>query len=586
MSFCRMAIAGAVASALLFMVVSCTWIGPEREWNNPHDTKGTNKAASPVITKVMPDTVVAINDSLLMVVEAQSEGTYPVAGFCWSFDDDARLDTTIDGFIVKVWGVEDTGKHTVRVAAFNHLDMLSDPDSFLVTVRSMCPVIKVRPSDTLVSQRAVVEKELVAVDSNGTVETILWGTAESGWIDSVQADSSGRAVATFSNPEGGEVVVVWAARDDDGLMAFDTFDLMFNRGPHSAAISGEKISFVSFDIIRSLGSLRFSFSAQDPDSASDTLAYTFFIGTSFDDTLSFYSGRDTFVLVDSVSAVTKYLWQLTATDIFGDTACAQGEITTPAPPMPPEGMVLIESAGAVFQMGQSGFDGFASPIHFVSFSHHFWMDSTEVTAEEFNRIIGVAPEGELVPGLPAVNVSWFDAVLFCNAKSLEEGRDTAYSYEGRTGTAGNGVELSNVSLRHDAAGYRLPTEAEWEYACRIDSITLYFWGNDNGIASSYAWTRENSSGELHPVAMKLPNRLGLYDMAGNAWEWCNDWYDPAYYASSAPVDPKGPAEGNGRLIRGGSWKHTLYFAQAGTRGSLDPSASDNSTGFRTVLTVR
>jgi len=586
MSFYRMAKVAAGASALLFVAVSCTWIGPEREWNNPHDTKGTNKAASPVITKVMPDTAVAINDSLLMFVEAQSEGSYPVAGFCWSFDDNAGNDTTIDGFIVKVWGVGDTGRHTVRVVAFNHLDMVSEPDSFSVTVRSMYPVITARPSDTLVSRRAVVDRELAAVDSNGTVETILWGTVENGWIDSAQADSSGRAVATFSNPEGGALSVLWAVRDDDGLMTFDTFDLMFNRGPLSAGLSGEEVSFVSFDIIRSLGSVRFSFRAQDPDSASDTLSYTFFIGTSPVDTLSFYTGRDTFVLVDSLSAVTKYLWRLTAADMFGDTACAEGEVTTPAPPMPPEGMVLIESGGAVFQMGQSGFDGLASPIHFVSFSHHFWMDSTEVTADEFTSIMGITPEGEMAPGLPAVNVSWFDAVLFCNAKSRSEGRDTAYLYESRSGTAGNGVQLSNVSLRQDAIGYRLPTEAEWEYACRIDSITLYFWGNDNGLASSYAWTRENSSGELHPVAMKLPNRFGLYDMAGNAWEWCNDWYDPAYYASSAPVDPEGPAQGNGRLIRGGSWKHTLYFAQAGTRGSLDPSASDNSTGFRTVLTVK
>jgi hypothetical protein len=87
-----------------------------------------------------------------------------------------------------------------------------------------------KPSDTLVSRRAVVDRELAAVDSNGTVETILWGTVKT-MIDSAQADSSGRAVATFSHPEGGALSVLWAVRDDDGLMTFDTFDLMFNRGP-------------------------------------------------------------------------------------------------------------------------------------------------------------------------------------------------------------------------------------------------------------------------------------------------------------------------------------------------------------------
>ena len=91
---------------------------------------------------------------------------------------------------------------------------------------------------------------------------------------------------------------------------------------------------------------------------------------------------------------------------------------------------------------------------------------------------------------------------------------------------------------------------------------------------------------MHPVALKRPNPRGLYDIAGNAWEWCEDWFDSGYYGASERVDPAGPAAGVTKVIRGGSWNHSLYFAQAGTRASLAPGSSDATVGFRTVLIIR
>jgi formylglycine-generating enzyme required for sulfatase activity len=137
----------------------------------------------------------------------------------------------------------------------------------------------------------------------------------------------------------------------------------------------------------------------------------------------------------------------------------------------------------------------------------------------------------------------------------------------------------------NANGYRLPTEAEWEYSCRIDSMTLFFWGNDPSLSSEYAWTRENCD-TIQKVALKQPNGFRLYDLAGNVWEWCNDWFDPDYYSSSPQLNAYGPESGDQRVIRGGSWKHSLYFAQAGTRSKMSPDVRSGTIGFRTVRVVK
>jgi formylglycine-generating enzyme required for sulfatase activity len=101
-------------------------------------------------------------------------------------------------------------------------------------------------------------------------------------------------------------------------------------------------------------------------------------------------------------------------------------------------------------------------------------------------------------------------------------------------------------------GYRLPTEAEWEYSCRAGTGTTYYWGNDSANAGQYAWYKVNSSSATHPVAKKEENNFGLYDMCGNVWEWCNDWYSSTYYSESPLVDPLGPTTGGEKILRGGS----------------------------------
>jgi formylglycine-generating enzyme required for sulfatase activity len=162
-------------------------------------------------------------------------------------------------------------------------------------------------------------------------------------------------------------------------------------------------------------------------------------------------------------------------------------------------------------------------------------------------------------------VTWNEATAFCatlTARQREAGRIPAGS------------------------SYRLPTEAEWAYACRALTSTRFSYGDDPAISllTNYAWYGDNSGDQTHAVGQKLPNPWGLHDLHGNVWEFCQDWW-----ADSLPggrvVDPQGPATGSLRVIRGGSWGGGAWFERAGVRSFIDPGSRSATSGFRIVLAV-
>ena len=267
--------------------------------------------------------------------------------------------------------------------------------------------------------------------------------------------------------------------------------------------------------------------------------------------------------------------------------CAKGK---KAGPPAPEGMRLI--AGGTFQMGsKNAVRPDELPVHNVTVSA-FYMDKTEVTQADYLALMGVNPShftGD--PKRPVENVTWFDAVLYCNARSRRDGLEEVYSFSGVSGTVGNGCTgLGSLNVNPLRNGYRLPTEAEWEYACRAGSSVDFYWGAiwpletkaDTTVIDAHAVWLHNSNNTTARVRTKRPNGLGLYDMGGNVAEWCHDWYDGRYYSESPSADPPGALPSVARVVRGGSWVNDAIYLRSACRSMFLPGDRDLSVGFRCV----
>lgn len=200
------------------------------------------------------------------------------------------------------------------------------------------------------------------------------------------------------------------------------------------------------------------------------------------------------------------------------------------------------------------------PRHHV-FVSEFWLSKYEITQMQYEVLMGNNPASDKRGDeYPVNNVSWDEAAGFC----------------------------ARFSKRH-AVNAALPSEAEWEYACRAGSATEYFWGDE--IDGNFCWYYHNSGAKegkagLMPVGKKRPNAFGLFDMSGNLWEWCRDWYNAYYYAQSPTKNPPGPKKGELKVLRGGSWKDGGYYQRCGIRNAGGPHIGDAYRGFRVALYER
>jgi len=222
---------------------------------------------------------------------------------------------------------------------------------------------------------------------------------------------------------------------------------------------------------------------------------------------------------------------------------------TPASLVPLTNMVLIK-AGTFMR------------IKFpVTITRDFWIGKYEVTQCVFTAVLVRNPShftGD--SNRPVEKVTFLDANSYCSALTQRERK---------SGRLPAGYE------------YRLPSEAEWEYACRAGSTNLFSFGDDASIADQFAWTAANSEATTHPVGLKRPNSWGIYDMHGNVWEWCSDWFEP--YPAAPLTDPVGPASSKYKLFKGGGWNQEVQFARASSRFMMSPSNGIHFVGFRVVL---
>ncbi len=224
------------------------------------------------------------------------------------------------------------------------------------------------------------------------------------------------------------------------------------------------------------------------------------------------------------------------------------------------GMEFVFVKGGCFQMGDTFGDGEAreKPVHEVCVDD-FYLGIYEVTQAQWERVMGNNPSSFKKGGnYPVEQVSWNDVQNF--------------------------IERLNGQARRQ---YRLPTEAEWEYAARSGGKRDKWAGtNSESELSDYGWYNKNSGSSTHPVGEKKANGLGLYDMSGNVWEWCGDWYDENYYKNSPRDNPKGPNSGTYRVLRGGSWSYDPRYARAANRYGTNPENRVKLNGFRLALSPK
>jgi len=239
------------------------------------------------------------------------------------------------------------------------------------------------------------------------------------------------------------------------------------------------------------------------------------------------------------------------------------------------GMKMMLISPGEFLMGDVGDEEWGLSTFFhkkVRITEPFYLGIYQVTQREWTKVVGSNPSHFQGEDLPVENVSWEDCADF----------------------------IKRLNLIESSENYRLPTEAEWEYACRAGSTRMYCFKDKTGRLGHYAWYAHNSGKQTHPVGEKRPNAWGLFDMHGNVWEWCRDWYDQKevremaerasgnkeLLAKEGPVEnPKGPKKGESRVSRGGSWIDGPGLCTAGIRSLGAPDSHGNNLGFRLTRSV-
>jgi formylglycine-generating enzyme required for sulfatase activity len=285
-----------------------------------------------------------------------------------------------------------------------------------------------------------------------------------------------------------------------------------------------------------------------------------------------------FELESALSLVGQAVWEaVTNAPVVVDTnntveLGAQGQmmffrLIKPATQPSPDTNKFVWIAPGTFTMGspvsEQDCDPDEGPQTVVTLTHGFFMGRTEVTQGQYQDVMGSNPSyftGD--PNRPVEQVTWYDATNYCGKLTAAE-------------RAAGRLPAGYV--------YRLPTEAEWEYACRAGTTTRFSYGDDPGYLQlgNYAWYQGNEVGTTHPVGQKRPNGWGLYDVHGNVWEWCLAWYGG--YPGGTVTDWQGPMSGSSRVARGGGWDDVGQYCRSANRAGREPSGRYHGHGFRAVL---
>jgi uncharacterized protein (TIGR02145 family) len=320
---------GFISLALLLLLFCCA----KEKRDNPFDGNGANW--HPPVVKAMADASVNINDSITITATATDNGA--VMKYFWALNGITYTDSTTAGSLRTAFG--SAGAKKVIVKVVDDDGIFPQPDTCLIIVTPSPPILTPK-KDTAVSKTMSVTENVIAVDTNSTGKIVkyYWDIGANGWDDSTDAGTY-----TFTKPEGGPMAVIWDARDDDKLISADTFRILFSRPPTSAAmiepVNGDTADWVDYDPSTYKGTILLRYSGTDPDGSADTLTYILKIGKSLASLSEVYKGKNTSYTATGIETATNYYWQITATDLFGESVVSNGTFVSIAFPIDIDGIL-------------------------------------------------------------------------------------------------------------------------------------------------------------------------------------------------------------------------------------------------------
>jgi len=445
-----------------------------------------------------------------------------------------------------------------------------------VTTANIAPVINsLTANPTSVVQSGTSTITCLASDANGDSLTYTW-QASGGTL------SGTGSTRTWTAPSTVGTYTIACTVSDGSLTDVETVNVSVTTANIAPVINSLTANPTS--VVQS-GTSTITCTASDAN--GDALTYTW---QASGGTLSGTGSTRTWTAPTTVGTYT-----ITCTVSDGLATDSESKSITVTEYTPPSGMVYVQ--GGTFQMGDSFSEGntWELPVHSVTLSS-FYMGKYEVTQAEWSAYMPAENWSSYGTGntYPAYYVSWYKIIKYCNLKSMAEGLTPCYTISGSTDPAvwgavptSNNTTWNAVVCNWSAKGYRLPTEAEWEYAARggiHNADNLRYSGcHVEADLTNYAWYYGNYTTDTsQPVGTKLPNQLGLYDMSGNEWEWCWDWWVDTY-TTEAQVNPTGPltpTEFAGRDSRGGYWGIYSEYSRVAARDYRYPYNGSSTVGFR------
>ena len=585
---------------ILLFVISCSENPDNENWNNPYDPKGTNYYP-PSLLFLDSILYIAAKDTLFVEVLAKdSNGLVKQIEFAKdtlsftdtllalqnipltrrykdhfpldSFPSDSakNTDTTIvgdffmtndsiDTLLKSGWKFvfADTGNFILHSRALDDHGIYSLLDSILIKVRDSIPfALADAGSDTLVA----VSSLLTLGDSlNNTGLKYIWDCKGLAKSDTLSSSLYTVTTPTMPDPNWYCILLSINTKEEEAL---DTVNI--------------SVRYLYADSLSPQGEINnfwnVTFAWQPGVYRSD---YQLWLGDSGGALSKIKTTSDYFTKLDTFSMDHAYSWSILSFSADGDSAWSD---TLNFKTGSPEGMVKL--AAGSFSMGNRFGDPDEDPVTSVSISG-FWMDTLEVSQGDWSEFS--SDFNEFNPGCddcPITLINWYSAIQYANYMSKENQLDTIYSWSGTCDTCSDNFVLENVQIDFNTAGFRLPNEAEWEYAARAGTSTEYYWGSDTINMGLNVWWNDTITSVS---GNKLPNTWGLYDMIGNVWEWNNDWYSD--YPGGSVADYYGTDSTSlYKVYRGGSWSEsdTSVF-RTSNRQIGRPRESFPRVGFRLIL---